>query len=72
MKRINVGEIVRVELPFSEVCMHMRVAGVSRNVEVRSDGAQILNEDGSKFSFPVTHGEAGVYRDANGFYVQEG
>lgn len=56
---------VRVELPFSEVCMHMRVAGRLMLVRPLPDGmAQILNEDGSPFSAPVTRAEAGLpYED---------
>ncbi|WP_326827449.1 hypothetical protein [Streptomyces sp. NBC_01751] len=55
----TVGETVAVRLPWSEVCMHMRVAGEIRPVLLKEHGAQILNEDGSNFSFPVTFGEAG-------------
>lgn len=70
MQRVNVGETVWVTLPHSEVCMHLRVAGQRRPVTVLSDGAQIRHDDGSQLSFPVTHGEAGFYRDADGLYVQ--
>lgn len=50
-----------VTLPFSEVCCHMRVAGERRPVLALTDGmAQILNPDGSPFSFPVCRGEAGL------------
>jgi hypothetical protein len=72
MKRVSVGTVVSVTLPWSEVCMHLRVAGQTRSVEVLATGAQILNEDGTPYSFPVTHGEAGIYRDAEGLYIQEG
>ena len=61
---------VRVRLPYSEVCIHMQLAGQERWVVPcwrRSDllqrpilMAQILNEDGSNFSFPVCAGEAGL------------
>jgi hypothetical protein len=53
---------VRVTLPYSEVCMHMRVAGKEMWVLPlpNSSMAQLLNEDGSRFSIPVTRGEAGV------------
>lgn len=71
MKRLSVGTIVNMTLPYSEVCMHLRVAGLPRSVEVLATGAQILNEDGTPYSFPVTHGEAGIYRDAKGLYIQE-
>jgi hypothetical protein len=50
--------------------MHLKVAGRTRPVEVLKDGAQILNWDRTNFSFPITHGEAGIYRDADGLYVQ--
>jgi len=60
MIHAHIGERVTVELPYSEVCMHMRVAGKRMDVEVLPDGAQLLNADGSKFSFPITHGEAGI------------
>jgi hypothetical protein len=48
--------------------MHMRVAGRVRNVCVLADrqerfAAQILNDDGSCFSFPIGMGEAGFYWD---------
>lgn len=56
----NIGDTVSVELPYSEVCMHMRVAGKTMMVSVREHGAQLLNPDGSVFSFPITHGEAGI------------
>lgn len=49
------------ELPYSEVCVHMRVAGDFRPVvELAGGMAQILNADGSLFSLPVTRGEAGL------------
>lgn len=72
MKRVKPGEVVNVMLPYSEVCMHLKVAGRTRPVEVLPDGAQILNWDGTNYSFPVTHGEAGIYKDADGLYIQVG
>ncbi len=52
---------VRVVLPHSEVCMHMRVAGQTRWVApVESGMAQIYNDSGSRFSAPITRGEAGL------------
>ena len=71
-RTIQPGDRVRLELPYSEVCMHMRVAG--RVMDVRMTGgrypmAQLLNPDGSEFSFPITTGEAGIYGDIErGFY----
>lgn len=71
MARVKPGDVVQVRMPWSEVCMHLRVAEQVRRVEVLADGAQILNDDGTKFSFPITHGEAGIYRDATGLYIIE-
>lgn len=58
-------DAVRVEFPFSEVCMHMKVAGRAMWARVvkRPSGypmAQLLNDDGSPFSFPITMSEAGM------------
>ena len=71
MKRVKSGDVVSVRLPWSEVCMYLKVAGQVRNVHVFSHGAQILNEDGTRLSFPILLGEAGIYQDANGLYIQE-
>jgi hypothetical protein len=57
-------DAVRVVLPHSEVCMHMQVAGQTRWVAPVDGGmAQIYNEQGSRFSAPVTRGEAGLDDD---------
>lgn len=53
-------QTVTVTLPYSEVCMSMHVAGDRRMVHVLPNGAQLLNEDGTRYSFPITHGEAGI------------
>lgn len=63
------GDEVSLELPYSEVCMSMRVAGTVRTVCVLEDAAQILNPSGTPFSAPITHGEAGIYRDGSELYV---
>ena len=67
------GDIVPVELPYSEVACHMRVAGRVFAVQLTATGhpaAQILTGDGQLYSFPVTTGEAGLYTDAHGTYVR--
>jgi hypothetical protein len=69
MKRVKPGDVVRLMLPWSEVCLYMKVADQVMDVRVLDDGAQILNEKGTPFSFPITHGEAGIYRDAEGLYT---
>lgn len=71
MKRVMPGDVVRLRMPWSEVCLHMRIAEQMRDVLVKEHGAQILNDDGTKFSFPITHGEAGIYSDADGLYVHQ-
>lgn len=61
---IRPGERVKVRLPWSEVCMSMRVAGKVMWAELVEDGAaiQLYDAEGDKFSFPITLGEAGFYR----------
>lgn len=67
---LQAGDVIRVRLPYSEVCMHMRVAGKPMNVQIMSDGetlvAQLLNDDGTRFSFPILLGEAGIQTDGIG------
>jgi hypothetical protein len=58
--KAQVGQIVRVVLPYSEVCCYLGVAGQEREVEVLPFGAQIRDGEGRNVSFPVTHGEAGI------------
>lgn len=56
-----VPDAIRICLPYSEVCSFMHVAGQHRWVRKVNDmSAQILNDDGSNFSFPITLGEAGM------------
>jgi hypothetical protein len=64
--RIDVrpGDRVRLELPCSEVCMSMRVAGKVMTVVVttgRYPMAQLIDGEGHEFSGPITTGEAGIY-----------
>lgn len=65
---IKPGQRVLIEAPFSEVCMHMRVAGKPMYVELVPSGAwgwiaQLYTPEGEPFSFPVLLAEAGVYGD---------
>ncbi len=68
--RVRSGDRVRLELPFSEVCMHMRVAGQVMTVEVIGATyaagrpcftAQLYSADGRPFSFPILTAEAGIH-----------
>ena len=67
---VKVGDVVRVRLLYSEVCMHMRVAGKPMNVQIVGDGsstaAQLLRDDGTPFSMPITLKEAGIQTDSVG------
>jgi len=71
MKRyIVAGERVTVTLPWSEVCLSMRVADKAMGVEITPTGAaQLFGDDGAPFSFPITLGEAGIYSDAGGHFI---
>lgn len=67
---IRPGESTQMEIGFSEVACHLRIAGKTMRVELLPDGqmAQVYGDDGRKFSMPITYGEAGIYRDAAGYY----
>jgi len=73
--RLVPGETVMIELPYSEVCMHMRIAGAAHEVElIREDRsglamAQILDGSRRPLGGAVAPGEAGIYCDNSGFYA---
>jgi hypothetical protein len=65
-KEINPGGYAEIELPFSEVAMHMGVAGTVMIVQliVSEEGqfcAQLYTDELKRFSAPITIGEAGIY-----------
>lgn len=68
---VVIGQVVRLVLPWSEVCMHLRLAGHARAVRLTDEGmAQILDDDGREVSFPILANEAGFYGNAaDGYYV---
>lgn len=71
---VELGEQFQTVLPYSEVCMHMQVAGTTMTVVVVGPvemPAVQLYKDGRPFSFPITTGEAGVFRDDYGFYFYD-
>jgi hypothetical protein len=69
MKTIVVGERGTKYMPYSEVCMHMKVSGKVMEFELISErSVQLYREDGTMFSFPITYGEAGVFRSDEGYY----
>jgi hypothetical protein len=72
---VRPGDRVRLLLPHSEVCMHMGVAGRVMTVEVTTGEhptAQLLNDDGSRFSFPILTAEAGILGSAGSLYCYGG
>ena len=57
-----------LELPYSEVCVHLRVAGTRMGARLQPDGmVQPLDPDGRDFSFPITAAEAGLHHDQDGW-----
>lgn len=69
---VQPGDVVRMEISFSEVCMHMQVAGEVMNVRFESPHgfprAQLLMDDGREFSAAITPGEAGFYFEDGKYY----
>jgi len=68
---VSAGEARSVVLPYSEVCMSLRVAGRRMRCEIqaperRAPMVQLLDDDGRPFSFPITLAEAGFHRDDHG------
>ncbi len=59
-------QMVLLELPFSEVCMHMKVAGTKMYGIVLSRAVQLVGMDGRLFSAPILHGEAGIFTNPDG------
>lgn len=50
----------RLELPYSEVCMHMHVAGKEMwGLLISEQAVQLYDDDCKPFSFPIGRGEAG-------------
>lgn len=71
---VKSGDVVKQELPYSEVCMHMGIAGKIMDCRLESNGmVQILSENGGPYSFPIATGEAGFYNsgDERGWYTYD-
>jgi len=68
---LKVGDVIRLRLPYSEICVRWGVAGKPLKVQLIGEGAaELLHDDGSPFPLPVTHSEAGIYLDdADRYYV---
>jgi hypothetical protein len=67
---IRPTEEFTIQLPYSEVCMHLRVAGTRMRARLQPNRmVQLLGPDGSDFSFPITDSEAGLYPDEQGAWL---
>jgi hypothetical protein len=67
---IRPTEEFTIQLPYSEVCMHLRVAGTRMRARLQPNRmVQLLQPDGTDFSFPITDGEAGLYTDEQGAWL---
>lgn len=59
-------DIIQLKMGWSESMLHMKVADKVMGVQVLKTGAQLLDDKGKPFSFPVPSNEAGIYTDADG------
>jgi hypothetical protein len=67
---IRPTEEFTIQLPYSEVCMHLRVAGTRMRARLQPNRmVQLLYPDGTDFSFPITDSEAGLYTDEHGAWL---
>lgn len=64
-RTVEVGDVVRVLMPHSEVNMHMRIAGNVMSVKVLATGAQPMMGE-SAYCPAITHGEAGIHTEVDG------
>lgn len=75
MERVTVkpGDPVELEMPASEVMMHMGIVGTRMYgmLSANQRSVQLLDADTMKlFSIPVLPGEAGIFRSSGGeFYT---
>ena len=65
---LHPGQETILELPYSEVCMHLGVAGTRMRARLEPNAmVQLLDADGRAFSFPITAAEAGLDHDQDGW-----
>ena len=71
---VTPGNDFVTEMPHSEVCMYMRIAGeVMRGVLLDREYPMVqLFKDGWPFSAPILTSEAGLYHDEGGYYYYKG
>lgn len=59
----------RIRVGYSEAACYLRVAGMALFATLTGSGmVQLYDESINPISFPITSGEAGLYRDAAGTY----
>ncbi len=76
---VKAGDKVQLECPYSEVCMHLGIAGKEMIVELlctnmtNYHSVQLYKPEtpDEKFSFPIGTGEAGLYLDWGGYYYHK-
>lgn len=66
-RRVEPEESIAIELPYSEVCIDMRVAGQVHQVELFMEGAYPMARIAGYP--PVLPAEAGILSDSQGHYV---
>ena len=70
--QISIGERGRKVICHSEAAIHLRVAGREMDFLVVPGAwgaaVQLLNADGTEYSFPILTGEAGLFRKEDGTY----
>lgn len=67
--RVLYNQVFELTLPFSEVCMHMRVSDTRMLAYLKPNGmVQLLRPDFSPCGGTITSGEAGFHRDYDGSY----
>jgi hypothetical protein len=67
---IRPTEEFTTQLPCSEVCLHLGVAGTQMRARLEPNQmVQLLQPDGSQFSFPITAAEAGLESDGQGAWL---
>jgi hypothetical protein len=66
---IHPNQEIILQLPSSEVCRQLRVAGTRMRARLEpNEMVQLLDQAGRDFSFPITAAEAGLDRDQDGWY----
>jgi hypothetical protein len=62
---VNENDFFRITLPWSEVCMSMRVHDRRMQAQLLESPMPMVQlwKDGEHFSAPITSGEAGLFQD---------